>query len=150
MFLDFRNGFDACVDGVCCIYEKERRCTCLVESQCHGTYTPQNLPVSVPDVVTWAVFISKSCSSAGADGDVCPSWQMAPVSVWMAITWAVAGVFHSILFIVFVTFIHRPLQFREHHTCFVSRLQPAMGSVCVCFFGFWMIGCSCVYISMAI
>ncbi len=120
MLLDFRNGFDVFVDGVCCMYE-ERRCTGPVESQCHGVYTQQNLPVSVPDVVTWDVFISKSCSSAGAGGDVCPSWG------WLLLL-AVAGVFHSILFIVFVAFS--------------SRLQPAMvqfvfvscnGSVCVCF-----------------
>ncbi len=97
MLLDFRNGFDVFVDGVCCMYEKERRCTGPVESQCHGVYTQQNLPVSVPDVVTWAVFISKSCSSAGADGDVRPSWG------WLLLL-AVAGVFHSILFIVFVAF----------------------------------------------
>lgn len=101
-----------------------------------------------PDVVTWAVFISKSCSSAGADGEVRPSWRMAAVPVCKSISWAVAGVFHSIL--LFVTFVHLPLQFWELHTCFVSRLQPAVCSVCACFFCFWTIGCSlcvnmCIY-----
>ncbi len=136
MFLDFRNGFDVFVDGVCCMYEKERRCTGPVESQCHGAYTQQNLPVSVPDVVTWAVFISKSCSSAGADGDVCPSWG------WLLLL-AVAGVFHSILFIVFVAFssgnvthaLFLAYSLQWFSLClfpamvqfvFVSRLQPAM------------------------
>lgn len=76
MFLDFRNGFVAFADGVCCIYEKqsafERRFTGPVESQCHGAFTQQKLLVSVADVVTRAVFIRKSCSSAGADSDVRP------------------------------------------------------------------------------
>lgn len=108
------------------------------------TVTQQNLPVSVLDVVTWAVFISKSCSSAGADGEVRPSWRMAPVPVCKSISWAVAGV------LLFVTFIHLPLQFWELHTCFVSHLQPAVCSVCACFFCFWTIGCSvcvnmCIY-----
>ncbi len=71
--------------------------------------------------------ISKSCSSA--DGDVCPSWG------WLLLL-AVAGVFHSILFIVFVAFSSGNV------THAFSRVQPAMvqfvfvscnGSVCVCF-----------------
>ncbi len=151
MFLDFRNGFDAFVDGVCCMYEKERRCTGPVESQCHGAYTQQNLPVSVPDVVTWAVFISKSCSSAGADGDVRPSWG------WLLLL-AVAGVFHSILFIVFVAFSSHS-QPAMVQFVFVSHSQPAMvqfvfvscnGSVCVCFSLTACNGSVCVCFSLTV
>lgn len=80
MFLDFRkgNGFVAFLDGVCCIYENEsafkRRFTDPVKSQCHSAFTQQKFPVSLSltDLVTRAVFISKSCSSGVGDSDVCP------------------------------------------------------------------------------
>lgn len=75
MFLDFRNGFVALVDGVCCISEEEsalgRRFTGPVKSQCHGAFTQQKFLVSLADVEKPAVFISEPCSSAGADSDVC-------------------------------------------------------------------------------